>query len=324
MTPLVRIAAWATAFSTVATGVALGQRTRGTMGVPWVTQQPAPVSPAPAPVPPSSRGTMYVPMNPGPTAPRGGDLPRIGTYPSRPTSGYGYRNPYGNGAGTYGNGAAYDDRDRGGRYDGGDRGGRYARRPYTTGYTPGSTTGYTPIGGYPHRVPVCGSGCVRIGGGRRAARVFSTFSIGYPFYVPILVPYIYDATYVRYGEAAADAYAPEPQTEGGRPVSKLIVVGAGSATGGDALTVETVGDSVRLNWLGAGRLAREVMLFVTDSAKRHLASRSASPSAPNATFEISTLSAPVAFAGVSVTFADGVTSTTVVPYRAGTTPTGRR
>jgi len=62
MTPLVRIAAWATAFSTVATGVALGQRTRGTMGVPWVTQQPAPVSPAPAPVPPSSRGTMYVPM----------------------------------------------------------------------------------------------------------------------------------------------------------------------------------------------------------------------------------------------------------------------
>ena len=149
---------------------------------------------------------MYVPMNPGPTAPRGGDLPRIGTYPSRPTSGYGYRNPYGNGAGTYGNGAADDDRDRGGRYDGGDRGRRYARRPYTTGYTPGSTTGYTPIGGYPHRVPVCGSGCVRIGGGRRAARVFSTFSIGYPFYVPILVPYIYDATYVRYGEAARPAF----------------------------------------------------------------------------------------------------------------------
>ena len=324
MTPLVRIAAWATAFSTVATGVALGQRSRGTMGVPWVTQQPAPVRPAPAPAPPSSRGTMYVPMHPGPTAPRGGDLPRIATYPPRPTSGYGYRNPYGNGAGTYGNGAAYDDRDRGGRYDGGDRGGRYARRPYTTGYTPGYTTGYTPIGGHSHRVPVCGVGCVRIGGGLRAARVFSTFSIGYPFYVPILVPYIYDATYVRYGEAAADSYAPEPQTEFGRPVSKLIVVGAGSAAGGDALTVETVGDSVRLSWLGAGRLAREVMLFVTDSAKRHLASRSASPSAPNATFEISTLSAPVAFAGVSVTFTDGVTSTTVVPYRASTAPTGRR
>ena len=322
MTPLVRIAAWATAFSTVATGVALGQRSRGTMGVPWVTQQPAPVRPAPAS--PSSRGTMSVPMHPGPTAPRGGELPRIVTYPSRPTSGYGYRNPYGNGAGSYGNGAGYENRGGGDRYDGGDRGGRYPRRPYTTGYTPGYTTGYTPIGGYSHRTSVCGFGCVRIGGGHRSARVFSTFPIGYPFYVPILVPYIYDATYVQYGEAAADTYAPEPQTVFGRPASKLIVVGAGSAAGGDALTVESVGDSVRLSWLGAGRPAREVMLFVTDSAKRHLASRSASPSAANATFEISTLSAPVAFAGVSVTFTDGVTSTTVVPYRAGPTPTERR
>ena len=323
MTPLVRIAAWATAFSTVATGVALGQRSRGTMGVPWVTQQPAPVRPAPAP--PPSRGTMAVPMRSGPTAPRGGDLPRIVTYPSQPTPGYGYRNPYGNSAGSYGNGAAYDSRDRGGSYDGGNRGGRYTRRPYTTGYTAGYTTGYTPIGGYSHRAIVCGFGCVRIGGGHRAARVFSTFSIGYPFYVPVLVPYIYDATYVQYGDAYADAYAPEPQTASGRPAaSKLIVVGAGSAAGGDALTVETVGDSVRLSWLGAGRPAREVTLFVTDSAKRQLASRSASPSAPNATFETATLSAPVAFAGVSVTFTDGVTSTTVVPYRAGTAPTERR
>src|ERR671913_430408 len=250
MTQLVRIAAWATAFSTVATGVALGQRSRGTMGVPWVTQQPVPVRPAP----PSSRGTMSVPMHPGPTAARRGDLPRIVTYPSRPTSGYGYRNPYGNGAG-------YDNRGGGGRYDAADRGGRYARRPYTTGYT----TGYTPIGGSSHRTLVCGFGCVRIGGGHRSARVFSTFPIGYPFYVPILVPYIYDATYVQYGEVAADAYAPEPQTEFSRPASKLIVVGAGSAAGGDALTVESVGDSVRLSWLGAGRSAREVMLFVTDS-----------------------------------------------------------
>jgi hypothetical protein len=34
MTPLVRIAAWATAFSTVATGVALGQRT----AAPWASR----------------------------------------------------------------------------------------------------------------------------------------------------------------------------------------------------------------------------------------------------------------------------------------------
>ena len=81
------------------------------------------------------------------------------------------------------------------------------------------------------------------------------------------------------------------------------------------MTVETVGDSVRLRWLGAGRSAREVRLFVADSARRELAARTASPSAPVATFEIVTLSAPVAFTGVSVTFTDGVIMTTVIPYQ---------
>ena len=275
MNQLIRLAVTATAFSTVATAGALAQRSRGTggtMGGPVITQQPA-TRPAPAPPPPSSRGTMYVP-GPGATGSRGGDLPRIVTYPSRPTSGYGYRNPYG--------------------------------------------------GGYSHRIPVCGFGCVRIGGGLRAARVFSTFSIGYPFYVPLYVPYIYDATYVRYGEeAVADTYVPEPYADAARPPSKLIVVGAGSA-GGDALTVETIGDSVRLSWIASGRTPREVKLFVSDSAKRELASRSATAWAPYATFEIATLSAPVAFAGVSVTFTDGVMSTTVVPYRNGTASGQRR
>ena len=63
---------------------------------------------------------------------------------------------------------------------------------------------------------------------------------------------------------------------------------------------------------------REVMLFVTDSAQRKLATRSASPATPTATFEVATLSAPVAYAGVTVTFADGVTTTTLVPYQGGT------
>jgi hypothetical protein len=151
------------------------------------------------------------------------------------------------------------------------------------------------------------------------------FSIGYPLFVPVYVPYIYDATYVRYGEeAVADTYVPDPQPEVARSASKLIVIGAGTAGGGDALTVETVGDSVRLSWIASGRTAREVKLFVSDSSKRELASRSASASAPNATFKVATLSAPVAFAGVSVTFTDGVVSTTLVPYRNGTISGPRR
>ena len=328
MNQLARIATLATALSPIATTVAFGQRSRGTMGAPTVTQAPAT---RPAPAPPPSRGTMYVPRQAGPTGPRGGDLPRIVSEPSHRTS-----SGYGNGSGyTYGNGAGYGTRDRGGRYDGndrsdrgdrGDRGGRYSRPPYTTSYTPaGPYTRYS----YPsatHRPLACGYGCVHIGGGLRSARVFANFWIGYPLYVPIMVPYIYDATYVRYGEAPVEAYVPAPQADqfdAPRAASKLIVVGTGSA-GGDALTVETVGDSVRLSWIASGRTAREVKLFVSDSGKRELASRSASPSAPNATFEVATLSAPVAFAGVSVTFTDGVTSTTMVPYRNGAASIERR
>jgi hypothetical protein len=249
---------------------------------------------------------MYVP-GPGATGSRGGDLPRIVAPPTQRPTAYDYGSSYGK---TYGGGSSYGTRDGFGRSDG-----RQPARLYTTTRTPAA---------HSRRAPVCGYGCVRIGGGHRAARVFATFSIGYPFYVPLYVPYIYDATYVRYGEeAVADTYVPEPYADAARPPSKLIVVGAGSA-GGDALTVETVGDSVRLSWIASGRTPREVKLFVSDSAKRELASRSATAWAPYATFEIATLSAPVAFAGVSVTFTDGVISTTVVPYRNGTASGQRR
>lgn len=318
MTQLVRIAALATAFSAAAISVASAQRSRGTMGTPAVTPPPRVAAPS---RPPSGRGTMSVPRYPSGNERRQGDLPRIVTEPRRPSSGYGSGYGSGHGSGySLGGGIGSSSRDRAGRnypydrdrgYRGDrDRGTRYPRPPYTT---------YSP---YSRRVIPCGLGCVRFGGGIRVGRVFGSFMIGYPFYVPIVVPYVYDATYVRYGDAASEADAPEPQREPAPAASKLIVVGAGTAGGGDALTVETVGDSVRLSWLGAGRSAREVRLFVSDSAQRQLASRSASPSAPNATFEVATLSAPVAFAGVSVTFTDGVTSTTVVPYR--NEPAGER
>jgi hypothetical protein len=153
--------------------------------------------------------------------------------------------------------------------------------------------------------------------GFRAGRFAGSFVLGYPLFgVPVVIPYYYDAGYQRYSEVGADVYAPEPS----RAASKLIVVGAGSVGGGDALTVETLGDSVRLTWMANGRQAREVKLFVADSARRELATRSASPSAPTATFEVVTLSAPVAFAGVTVVFADGVTSTTLVPFRGDALP----
>jgi hypothetical protein len=168
--------------------------------------------------------------------------------------------------------------------------------------------------------PGCAYGCFRFGAGIRAGSFFSTFYIGHPFAVPIFLPYVIETTtYVRHEEPVYDSYdaRADVPSDPGRAASKLIVVGGGSG-GGDAVTVETLGDSVRLSWLAAGKSAREVKLFVADSARRELAARTASPSAPVATFEVVTLSAPVAFAGVSVTFTDGVTTTTVVPYQHGT------
>jgi len=177
---------------------------------------------------------------------------------------------------------------------------RYWRAPYTR-WGPGSG---------------CGYGCVT---GGHVGRYKKSYIIGYPLFgVPIFYPY-YDVGYV-YSEVAADTYSPDPP----RPTSKLIVVGTGSTGGSDALTVESLGDSVRLSWLRNGRPAQEVKLFVADSAKRELATRSTNPTTPTAIFEIATLSAPVAFVGVTVVFADGVTSTTLVPYRGDAAPSRPR
>ena len=157
----------------------------------------------------------------------------------------------------------------------------------------------------------CIGGCRGVSG--RFKHFYGSYVVGYPFWtVPFVYGYYgdyYESTYV---ESAAGAYAPEPAS---RAAPKLIVIGGGSGGGGDALTVETLGDSVRLSWLVAGRPAREVKLFVADSTRRELATRSANPSSPTAVFEVATLSSPVAFAGVTVTFADGVVTTTMVPYR---------
>jgi hypothetical protein len=295
-------------------GSAVTAAAQGSRGVARMGASPPPQSPhTPPPPPPSSdRGRMLVPRAPqGPTGPRGGDVPRVVTRQgstgyirgTRLGSGYSRGSTYYNGSSVSG-GSSFG----GAGFDG------FGHR-----FEPGSSHRWQP--GYTRVVGGgCFGSCFRIGVGGRP-RFFGSFFFGYPFYFPVAVPYFY-STYetVVQPVAVAQPYAPgaEPYVpfEEQRAASKLIVVGGGTGNGGDALTVETRGDSVYLSWLSSGRQAREVKLFVADSAQHQLATRSASPSAPNAMFEVSTLSAPVAFAGVTVTFADGVTTTTTVPYRA--------
>ena len=307
MTQPVRTFGIAAALVLATSAVASAQRgSRGTLGVPRVVTAPPPSTIHAAP-PPSSRGVLRVPRAESPTGPRAGDLPRVTTY----QGGGGYIR--GRRLGAPGSGSAYGNgwSHAGGYSNGASMSGGFGHR-----FEPGASRrwrpGYTAWG--------VGAGCVgtcfRVGVGARSARFFGSFVVGYPFAVPIVVPYFYYSAYDTYAQPVVESYVPE--VEPTRAASKLIVVGGGTG-GGDALTVETVGDSVRLSWVGANRPAREVKLFVTDSARRELATRSASPSSPTATFEVSTLSAPVAFAGVTVTFADGVMTTTMVPYRGTTT-----
>jgi hypothetical protein len=287
MLHLARTAALATSLLTVAAAGASAQRgPRGTMGVPRIVT--APSTPAP-----SLGRAIGGPRFPSAGGRRAGDLPRIVGDPLRRRSGF---------ATGFGDGLRFGSR----RFV--DHGTRFFRPPHARW---GVGAG-------------CGFGCIR--GGARSGRFFGSFLMGYPFAVPYYYDYgppVYSEPMVdRYGEADVDAYAPE--SEPARGASKLIVIGGGTGGGGDALTVEAIADSVRLTWLGADRPAREVTLFVADSTQRRLATRSASPSSPTATFEVATLSSPVAYAGVSVTFTDGVTTTTLVPYRKGTEGDRRR
>ena len=246
---------------------------RGGGGLPRIVS--APTAPAPA-------SRMGVPRyaNPaaGPTAPRGGNLPRLESRAG------GYRPGAGNRNGVMGAGP-------------GQPLGSASSRPRQRGYT---------LWGAGTR---CSGNCYGGGVGGYHKHFLGSFVVGYPFWGAVAWPY-FDYGYYgsTYAEPAEQSYEPA------RAASKLIVVGGGTTSSGDALTIETLGDSVRLSWLGANRPVREVKLFVADSAHRELATRSASPMAPTATFEVATLSAPVAFAGVAVMFADGAMTTTTIPY----------
>jgi hypothetical protein len=100
---------------------------------------------------------------------------------------------------------------------------------------------------------------------------------------------------------------------------QLAVPGTGS-TAGDSLVVERVtvmdvipATALRLTWRNAGLPAQQVALFLADTARAMLAAQTIR--APPFT---ALLQPPpgTAFAGVTVAWQDGTTSTRLVPYRA--------
>ncbi len=99
---------------------------------------------------------------------------------------------------------------------------------------------------------------------------------------------------------------------------QLAVPGTGV---GDSLVVERVSvmdlvpaTAVRLTWRSAGLEAEQVALFLADTAQSTLAAQTLRAPPHTALFEVP---AGTAFAGMSVLWPDGTTSTRIVPYRAG-------
>jgi hypothetical protein len=130
-----------------------------------------------------------------------------------------------------------------------------------------------------------------------------------PVYVPYPVPYYYPVP----------ATAPEPPKPPPRPynpaMAHLTVVGGGHDGGGGVMRIERPSaDSLRVTWLGAHRPIREARLFLADSTRKSLQSRTVTAGQPMALFTLAMQGGPAAFVGLKVVFADGSTRTTLVPF----------
>lgn len=115
---------------------------------------------------------------------------------------------------------------------------------------------------------------------------------------------------------------PVARRESGKPVlppydptkSRTLIVGAGADGGGGAMRIaRPTAGTVGLTWLGTTRPIRQARLFLADSEREPLASRVVTLARRDARFRLGALARQVAYAGLTVDFADGSKQTTLVP-----------
>jgi hypothetical protein len=127
-----------------------------------------------------------------------------------------------------------------------------------------------------------------------------------PYYVPVPV-------YVRSYRYRGDTTAPVTKYDPAK--SKTLIIGAGADGGGGVMRIQRLDHSVlRLIWLGSMRPVREAQLFLADSLRYPLRTQSVDSARPIADFTVSGFEREIAFAALTVVYADGVTVTTLVPY----------
>jgi len=175
------------------------------------------------------------------------------------------------------------------------------------------------------------------GGGRPySSCYYSSFCRGYTSRAPYVISsysYVYvDRTYVVWpwvvpyrAPVYTTFWAPTP-AKIWRPTStdSLGAAQAGptksaplsTATGGDVMRIESVSDSVaRVTWLGTTRPIREARLFLADSVQQALRGALVDNQTPSALFTFADLAPRVAYVGLTITLANGLIETTLVPYR---------
>lgn len=171
----------------------------------------------------------------------------------------------------------------------------------TRGHAGGRTAPLPWVVSSPRRFPGRGrgSGCPAITAGMPCpgpGRSIGLFGFA-PFFYPVFLT----------GEPYAEP-APAVQAPSG---SKLIEVAPGAA--GEVLEIQRVGaGALRLTRPGGGSAVRSVRLFLGDSARRVITERSLDDP-PYST--VLPLSPRTAFVGTLVTYADGTTTSTWLPYQ---------
>ena len=135
-----------------------------------------------------------------------------------------------------------------------------------------------------------------------------------PTVVPYAVPYYYP---VRVPVRTRPSEPTAPATPYNPANSKTLIIGAGVDGGGGVMRIERLGsDTLRLTWRGTLRPIREAWAFLADSLRQPLRRLPVTLATPSALFTIGGLERQIAYTGLTVVYADGATTTTLVPYRA--------
>lgn len=124
-----------------------------------------------------------------------------------------------------------------------------------------------------------------------------------PYYVPLRIP---SAALGTRPTAPSVPYDPEK--------ARITIIGSGADGGGGMLQIERIGgDTLEVTWRGTERPIRRAEVFLADAARRPMQQRAVTIESAVARFSLEGLARPAAFAGVTVVFGDGSTTTTLVP-----------